>query len=186
MKNKKLRLFIIAVLVLQLLMPAGTLWYHYSQYDNAMKESPEFKFRINYMYIWGYEESGENLQLELEGTYYSSRHEAKAVTVGADGFAIISKAENKKLNKHWFWLDNYRKLTSYHENEGEFTYVDTPEANAVMDKWRNNPHNDLGEVLDYQGGNTMYVTAKVYKGLIIPTAVYNLDVKIIDLHYMSK
>lgn len=181
MKNKKLKIFVIIILILQILLPAGLLCYHYSLHARAMKESPDFKLRVSYMNIWDYEESGETFYFELDDMSYSNRHEDKAVTVGTDGFAIVSRAENKKLNKFWFSLDNYHKLTSYQKDEGEFTYVDTPEANAVMDKWRNNPHNDLGEVLDYQGGNSMYITAKIYKGLIIPTAVYNLDVKIIDL-----
>lgn len=180
MKNKKLKIFVIIILILQILLPAGLLGYHYSLHARAMKESPDFKLRVSYMNIWDYVNDGELLHFELDNIYLYYGEDI-TVTMGTDSVATLSRAENKRLNKHWFSFDYYRKLGSYHADEGEFTYVDTPEANAVMDKWRNNPHNDLGEVLDYQGGNSMYITAKIYKGLIIPTAVYNLDVKIIDL-----
>ncbi len=180
MKNDKFRKFIIAVLILQLLMPAGLLYYHYSLHARAMKESPDFKIMVSYMNIWDYVNDGESLHFELDNIYLYYGEDI-AVTVGADGVATLSRAGNKRLNKHWFSFDYYRKLGSYHAKEGEFTYVDTPEAKEIIDRWRNNPHNSEGEILDYQGGNSMYITAKIYKGLIIPTAVYNLDVKIIDL-----
>lgn len=190
MKNKKLRLFIIAVIVLQLLVPAGLLWYHNSLHRRAMAESPDFKLRVDYMYIWDYENnSGETLYFDLQNLSYGNRHEDKTVIAGADGVATITTAENKRLNKYWFSLDNYYKIGSI--DKSEFSYVDTPEAREVLLRWCDSPYIKEGYVnndgnlsyddFGYGYSESLYITAKVYKGLIIPTAVYCGDVRIIDI-----
>lgn len=190
MKNKKLRLFIIAVLVLQLLVPAGLLWYHNSLHRHAMAESPDFKIRVDYLHIWDYQNnSAETLYFELQDLSYRNRHEDKTVTVGANGVATITTAENKRLNKYWFSLDNYRKIGGL--DESEFSFVDTTEAREVLLRWCDSPYIKKGYINDggnlsyddfgYAYSDALYITAKVYKGLIIPTAVYCGDVRIIDI-----
>ena len=44
--NKKLRLFVIIALVIQIVLPLYLLYTHYSDHNYAMAESPMFKFRL--------------------------------------------------------------------------------------------------------------------------------------------
>ena len=188
--NKKLKLFIIIALVIQIILPAGLLSYHYSVYNYALNNTPDFKIYASWFDLHSYGENGEILYgYEDEGNgvlYFDLKDmlydEDMAVTTGADGFAVLSEAENKKLNKHWFSYDSYRKLSSYSQEEGEFEYVDTEEARKVMSDWIGYfDYYDEGGI-DYNGGNVVYITAKVYKGVLIPTAIYKDDVKIITLN----
>lgn len=179
MKNKKLKIFIIAVLIIQLLLPAGLLIYQHTLNKNAIEGSTEFRFKLDHLSIWNYGEVTLNFSID---DVHSLRREDIAVTVGADGIAELRIAENKKLNKHWFSYENYSKLGSFSLADEEFSYADSPEAKEILDKWPRRLYHEKDEILNYSGGNTMFLTAKVYKGLFIPTAIYNEDVKIIDLH----
>ena len=184
MNNKKLKIFIIGVLIIQLLLPAGLLIYQQTLNKNATESSAEFRFKLANLSIWNYGEvtlnfSIEDISLSRLSNFYG---EDIAVTVGADGIAELRIAENKKDNKHWFSYDNYQKLESFSLADGEFSYADSPEAREIIDNWPERLYHEKDEILNYRGGNTMFLTAKVYKGLFIPTAIYNEDVKIIDLH----
>ena len=188
MKNKKLKLIIILALVIQIILPAGLLGYHYSMYNYALNNTPDFKFYVSWFHIFTYgegkeilydydENSKELLYFDISDVYY---RKDMAVTVGADGFAVLSEAENKNLNKYWFSHENYNKIDSFSKEEGEFEYVDTEEAGKIVSEWRYKYYQQYEmDGITYDGGNSVYITAKVYKGIFIPTAVYKDGVKII-------
>ena len=189
MKNKKLKLIVILVLVIQIILPAGMLGYHYSIYNYALNNTPDFKFYLSYFDLYSrgendeiiYDDEAKNdvLYFDIAHRYY---REDMAVTADANGFAVVSEIENKKLNKHWFSFDNYNKMGSFSQSEGEFTYVDTEEARKVMSQWKDTYFDYYGDdEIKFKGGNSVYLTAKVYKGVFIPTAVYKDNVKVIEI-----
>ena len=189
MKNKKFKLIIILVLVIQIILPAGMLGYHYSIYNYALNNTPDFKFYLSYFDLYSRGENDEIIYDDEEKNdvlyfYIAHRYylEDIAVKVDSNGFAVVSEIENKKLNKHWFSFDNYNKMGSFSQSEGEFTYVDTEEAKKVMSEWKDTYFDYYGDdEIKFNGGNSVYLTAKVYKGVFIPTAVYKDNVKVIDI-----
>ena len=190
MKNKKLKLIIILVLVIQIILPAGMLGYHYSIYNYALEHTPDFKFYLSYFDLYSrddnngithnFSSSGNDVfHFDIAYRYYRTNME---VVADMNGFAVVSALQNKKLNKHWFSFSNYNKMGAFSQAEGEFTYVDTEEAKKVMSQWKNTYFDHYGDdEIKFNGGNAVYITAKVYKGIFIPTAVYRDDVKVIDI-----
>lgn len=189
MKNKKLKLIIILVLVIQIILPAGMLGYHYSIYNYALNNTPDFKFYLSYFdlysrgendeIIYGDEDKNDVLYFDIAYKYFNTNME---VVSDMNGFAVISALQDKKLNKHWFSSDNYNKIGSFSQAEGEFTYVDTEEAKKVMSQWKDTYFDHYGDdEIKFNGGNAVYITAKVYKGMFIPTAVYKDNVKVIEI-----
>ncbi len=184
MNNKKLKIFIIAVLIVQMLLPAGLLTNEYSKRSEAFRYSPDFKFRLYYLDIWDLpDEEGEVLSFSIATkdlrTYYG---DDIAVTADEKGYAKFSLAENKRLNKFWFSYKQYQNIGSYKASKGEFTYVDTEEAKKVMSEWKQRYFDHYGDdEIKFNGGNSVYITARIYKGIFIPTAVYKDGVKVIEL-----
>lgn len=190
--NKKLRLFVIIALVIQILLPAGLLGYHYHIYNYALNNTPDFKFYLSYFDLYSYgdgkeiiysDSENEILYFDIANRYY--REDVEIVS-DVNGFAVWTEVKNKRLNKHWFSYKNYNKMGSFNKNEGEFTYVDTEEAKKVMSEWKDRyideyyDENGYYDIL-YKGENSLYITAKVYKGMFIPTAVYKDNVKVIEI-----
>lgn len=173
MKNKKLRLFVIAILILQILMPAGLLYHHYSLHSRAMNDPREFKFRLDNIDIYDIYNSGEGDErlsfdiLDLFDYY----HQDIAVTIGNDGYAQMSLAENKMFNKYWFTF-KYCYSKSYANNDN-YTYEDGVDV-AELHKMINRIYSK-----DIKKPDNFYITAKVYKGVFIPIAIYIEDVKVI-------
>lgn len=189
MKNKKFKLIIILVLVIQIILPAGMLGYHYSVYNYAINNTPDFKFYLTYfdLYNYGegkeilYDDKDENdvLYFDIANRYYRTDME---VVADMNGFAVLSAVQDKKLNKNWFSYDNYNKMGSFSQAEGEFTYVETEEAKKIMSEWKDRYFDIYGtDDIEFKGGNAVYITAKVYKGMFIPTAVYRDNVKVIEI-----
>ena len=189
MKNKKFKLIVILVLVIQIILPAGMLGYHYSIYNYALNNTPDFKFYLSYFDLYSYgdndeiiyddEDKNDVLYFDIAYRYYRTDME---VVADMNGFVVISAVQDKKLNKHWFSYDNYNKMGSFSQAEGEFTYVDTEEAKKVMSQWKDTYFDHYGDdEIKFKGGNAVYITAKVYKGVFIPTAVYKDNVKVIEI-----
>ena len=189
MKNKKFKLIVIIALIIQIILPAGMLGYHYSIYNYALNNTPDFKFYLSYFDLYSYGENDEIiygdenkndvLYFDIAYKYFNTNME---VVSDMNGFAVISALQDKKLNKHWFSSDNYNKIGSFSQADGEFTYVDTEEAKKVMSQWKDTYFDHYGDDdIRFKGGNAVYITAKVYKGVFIPTAVYRDNVKVIDI-----
>lgn len=164
--NKKFKLIIAAILILQVILPAGMLYYHYSAHEDALTESPEFKFHLEYLDIYEIHDDGEGserLSFEIKDVY-DYYHSEMAVRVGNDGFAYLTDADNKVLNKHWFTFKYYYN-NSYHTSD-DYEYAEGIDPADVI--YRVNAL--YGKDVEKPEG--FYMTAKVYKGIFIPTAVY--------------
>ena len=188
--NKKLRLFVIIALVIQIILPAGLLGYHYHIYNYALNNTPDFKFYLSYFDLYSrdgdngitynFSESGKDVfHFSIAHRYRNTNME---VVADMNGFVVLSALQNKRLNKHWFSYKNYNKIGAFSQAAGDFTYVDTEEARKVMTEWKERyfDHFDFAEIEVYKS-DSLYITAKVYKGMFIPTAVYKDNVKVIEI-----
>ena len=166
MKNKKLKIIIIASLILQLLLPLYLLTYHYSAYDEAMNETDDFRFRLEYLDIYDMYDTGEGVQhldFKIKDIYEFYGDDIE-VTVGTDGFAEMALSKDKNLNKHWFTYKYYYSSNFYSSEEYEYAEgVDVTKLIYTV----NALHSE-----DVENPDGFYMTAKVYKGIFIPTAIY--------------
>lgn len=174
MKNKKLRIIVAAALILQLVLPLYLLSYHYSAYDEAINETADFKLQLEYLDIYDMHDTGEavqHLSFEIKDIY-DYYMEDISVTVGEDGFAKMSPSKNKNINKHWFTFKYYYSSNFYTSQEYEYAEgVDVTKLIYTVNALR------LDDVDTPEG---FYVTAKIYKGLFIPTAIYMDNEKVIE------
>ncbi len=174
MKNKKLKIIIAVTLIFQLLLPLYLLTYHYSAYDEAVKEITDFKFRLEYLDIYDMYDTGEDVQhlnFEIQGIYDYYMQDIE-VAEGADGFAQMSASKNKNLNKNWFTFKYY--YNSNHFSSEEYKYAEGVDQTKLIYKV-NALHSE-----DVKNPEGFYMTAKVYKGIFIPTAIYFDGVKVIS------
>ncbi len=172
--NKKLKFILVFILIIQILMPVGLLTYHYTLHSKVMTESPEFKFRLDGLSIYDIYDSGEDDEEIFFDVcdLFEFYHQDIAVTVGEDGYAHMLPSENKKLNKHWFTFEycynkSYVNNDSYVYEEG----IDIAELHRKINKI-------YGKDIEKPDG--FYVTAKVYRGIFIPIAIYIEDTKVIS------
>ncbi|MBQ4348092.1 MAG: hypothetical protein IJC79_00555 [Clostridia bacterium] len=181
--NKKLKLLTALVLIVQLIVPAGFLYSHYTAIDYALKYSPEYKFKLLDIDFYGYDFmkdvsdiTDEPISIEVGGArnYYN---EKIAVTVGEDGFADLTGLGSQLQTRCWFDYSYYRKNSTFNRNE--YSFEDGVDIKALVTEinkthgWASNFH---------ENGCYAYVTAKVYKGVFIPTAIYVRGEKVITLN----
>lgn len=174
MKNKKLKIIIVATLILQLILPLYLLTYHYSAYDEALNETEEFSFRLEYLDIYNIYDTGEgvqNLSFEIKNIYDYYGEDIE-VTVGDDGFAQMSSAKNKAVNKHWFTFKYYYQ--SNHSTSEEYEYTPGTDVTGLIYKV-----NALYEE-NVKNPDGFYMTAKVHKGIFIPVAIYFDGARVIE------
>ena len=173
MKNKKLKIIIVASLILQLILPLYLLSYHYSAYDEAISQTEEFKFRLSYLDIYNIYDTGDavqHLSFEIKDIYDFYADDVE-VTEGEDGFAEMSASINKSLNKNWFTFKYY--YSSNYCNSDKYEYAEGVDVTKLIYKV-----NAL-YVEDVENPDGFYMTAKVYKGIFIPTAIYFDGVEVI-------
>jgi hypothetical protein len=174
MKNKKLKIIIIATLVLQLILPLCLLTYHYSAYDEAVSQTTEFRFPLEYIDIYNIYDTADSVQqigFSIKDIY-DYYNEDIEVTVGENGFAEMSEAKNKSLNKNWFTFKYYYS-SNYYTSE-EYEYVEGVNKTDIISRI------DALRMEDIPNFEDFYLTAKVYKGLFIPTAIYYEGGKVIE------
>lgn len=174
MKNKKLKIIIALTLILQLILPLYLLSYHYSAYDEAINETADFKLPLEYLDIYDMHDTGEavqHLSFEIKDIYEHYMEDIE-VTVGEDGFAGMSPSKNKNLNKNWFTFKYYYN-SNYCTSE-EYEYVEGVDVTKLIYTVNALRVEDVGTPEGF------YVTAKIYKGLFIPTAIYMDNEKVIE------
>ena len=179
--NKKLKIVIALTLIIQLLIPSYLLYHHYSAIDFALNHSLDYRFKLLDIGLYGYDEDNddplEDIDLFLEiGGIHNYYGEKIAVTVGEDGFADLAELKSKKDTDCWFDYDYCYKNSNF--SYGEFTFEDGVDVKALRKEinesyaWASDLH---------ENGSFAYVTAKVYKGVFIPTAIYVRGEKVITI-----
>ena len=180
--NKKFKIVVALTLIIQLLIPSYLLYHHYTVRDYALNHSPEYKFKLLDIDFWGYDfmqnESDiidEPMDIEIGGVrnHYG---EKIAVTIGEDGFADLAELESQLQTSCWFDYDYCRKNSTFYENEYFF------EADVDIKALVTEINNTYGWASNFhENGSYAYVTAKVYKGVFIPTAIYVRGEKVITI-----
>ena len=184
--NKKLKLILALTLIVQLLIPAGFLYHHYTAIDYALNHSPEYKFKLLDIDFWDSDFMKDEsditdhpISIEVGGArnYYNKKI---AVTVGEDGFADLAELDSQLQTSCWFDYDYYRKNSNIYQNE--FSFEDGVDIKALVTEI----NQTYGWASDFhENGSYAYVTAKVYRGVFIPTAIYVKGEKVITIHLDS-
>ncbi len=170
MKNKKLIYLIVLTLIIQLAFPFGLLYTNSSNYNFALEHSIDYKFKLREAYLFDYDgDEKYSTEFAVDGVYSFYRKDKIAVTIGEDGFAEMALLEDKDKNTCWFACDYYRKISDATED-----YVFEPgiDERIFRDKVYETGEDDERECV-------AYMTAKVYKGVFIPTAIYVGDEKLL-------
>lgn len=180
MKNK-IKIFLILVLVIQLLVPSYLLVHHYSLINTAMEEKTEYLFVIDYMEFWS---DSKNYTEEYVSTLHFSIYDTAglyneriAVSADENGIARLRALEDKKQTDIWFDYDYYEKSNSV--GEGEFSFTERENAPDIVKELRQRYlwYNRKDENKEY-----VYLSAKIYKGIFIPTAIYYRGEKVIEIN----
>ena len=176
--NKRLKIFTALVLVLQLLIPSFILVYNKEITDNAIRNGTEYSFRFSYFYM--------DRKLTAKTETYTLRYEINgynlllysideiSVTENPNGFAALSKRENSDTGDSWF---RYKSLSeSMFLTDDSFTPTD---GLTYRDLFLLT--NELKNKEKHTISDRAYVSAKVYKGMFIPDAIYLDGEKILTI-----
>ena len=176
--NKKLKIFIALTLALQLLIPSCILVYNKEITDNAIRNGTEYSFRLNHLYLnRSLTPETENYSLYFHissGNFNFYYADEISVTVNPNGFASLSRRKNTDTDDCWF---TYKSLCN------TMTQPDDSFSPAEGLTYRELflTLNQLKNEEDYTLPDRAYVTAKVYKGMFIPTAIYLDGEKILTI-----
>lgn len=168
--NKKLKIIVSVLLIIQLALPVYFLVHHCSTVSYAVRNAPEFKFDIEFLHIS--DKDNNTLFYEISGLSY--RNKKVAITNTINDFAIMTEYNGKKKTDNWFTIRYYSGNTVFSEKE----YTFEPGADTEMLKQRFSEQK-LIELPDEKFIAATYITAKVYKGVFIPTALYYENQKIL-------
>ena len=170
--NKKLKIIVSVLLIIQLALPVYFLVHHCSTVSYAVRNAPEYKFGIEYLHISDYTENKNSLAFEISGLSY--RTKKAAITSTINGFAVISSYNGKQKTDSWFSRNFYAVNTFFPEDK----YILEPGADIQLLKQRFSEQKLIG-LADEKFIAATYITAKVYKGVFIPTALYYENQKIL-------
>lgn len=179
--NKKIKALVALTLIIQLLIPSYLLIYHYTVLDAAFDSETEYRFRIYDMDfdappLINTTDDCLGLYFDIENAIlYNSA--PIAVSTDENGQAVLSVLESKWQTDNWFDYKIYEQ-NSY-ISKVDFTFEPDIDAVVLMNEIRSN-FLWLNRNNKYNPG--VYVTAKVHKGIFIPTAVYYGEVKVITIH----
>ena len=178
--NKKLKIFVALVLVLQLFIPSFLLIYNKTIIDNALKYGTDYTFRLEYAYL-NQKTTASEEEYTLFYSIYSYnllmyRTENISVTEASNGFISLTQRKTSDTGNNWFRYKNYVKNCSVSADsfspEGELSYRD---IYLLLNQER--LKQDENEVF-YENA---YIVAKVYKGMFIPMALYLNGEKILTI-----
>ena len=167
--NKKLKAAVALVLIIQLLVPFSLLVYNQAMTKTTLEKGTELKFRL--INIIEYDRD-DTEKLYIKFYINGFVHNNKNVKIAADsnGFAYFYRqgGENDWINRDF--VSKAQKLTPDEISIAEpFTQED---FRAYLRR-----HDYSKDILDH-----FYITAKIYKGIFIPTAMYYDDIKIADIN----
>ncbi len=172
--NKKFKIIIALTLIVQLLIPAAILYNHYTVRNFAINHSIDYKIKIELLYFSDYRASSDPTDIRDCLDYYINDYrlynKKVAVTIGEDGFAQLSELDKNSDSDCWFEEKYYREKRQLRADEFKLEEgVDKREINRKTSQLEMDKLNE---------NECFYLTAKVYKGLFIPTAIYFCDEKI--------
>ena len=184
--NKKSKIVITVTLIItiliQIFIPSFLLIHHYTLITNTLATETEYRFQLDRIYI-DYNNSGVVTASSVTGLtfeiydVYSLHNEKFTAAVNENGIAVVKEIEGIPRNDSWFNYKYYANST-FHPPENLTVEKDVNVMKTITDihrqyNWfnRNDPDREYA-----------YVTAKIYKGMFIPTAIYFRDQKIITIN----
>lgn len=184
--TKKFKLCLVFALIIQLLVPSYMLVNHYTNEKKAIESGKEYLFLLNditfFTDIRGSVSECESFRIYINqaNKFYGKKI---AVTETDDGIAVLEEKNNN--TDIWFYYKHYNKKQEIFADsftfENNIAALDTIKEieKHYSRKWSYSDIEDIIQ-LDTQTKN-VYLSAKVYKGIFIPTAVYFGSQKIITI-----
>ena len=176
----KAKAFLCFALIIQLLVPAYLLSHHYSVTNSALTSATEYRFRINSI-KFDYSIDSDNDYIcegidfrveEIDGLW----DKKIAVSLNENGVSVVEELEDKKQTDVWFDYDYYKQ--SRYLSPDEITFSPDRSVRSIISDIRSEYSwfNRNDEYKTYA-----YVTAKIYKGVFIPTAIYFNGIEVITI-----
>lgn len=184
--NKKLKAFISLAIVIQLLVPSFLLVHHYSVLSTAKQLETEYTFEISRIYFnnyyFDYTEGAATLKqdgpMEFDTDAVISWGNKKIKVIASPQNNVIDTQELKsgETADSWFYSKYYRQNSVIDAEKYSFEPgVNGEEIKAVLRR-------EYSILKDKEDREPAYLTAKIYKGLFLPTAIYFKGEKIIDIN----
>jgi hypothetical protein len=183
--TKKLKIFIALTLAVQLFVPSFLAAYHYSLYSTAKSLETEYRFEISYMSFDDHYVFEDSFSEIAEGTL--SFHLAEIWDVSSDRIVPLISPQNNVISLKkpgdgdktdiWFFYRTYSQNSSLETDS--FSFVNPEEKGSIKQALRNEYSHFKGDEETFEHA---YLTAKIYKGLFLPTAIYFKGEKIIDIN----
>lgn len=178
--TRKIKAFLALTLIIQLLIPAYLLIHHYSVTNTALESATEYRFRINSMHfdifsdVDVYECKEISFSVEEIVGFYNQKI---AVSLNENGMPVLEELKDKKQTDIWFDYDYYRQKTNLYTED--ITFSDGIDIQSTIRKIKSEYSwfNRKDEYKTYA-----YLTAKIYKGVFIPTAIYFNGIKVITIN----
>ncbi len=167
--NKKLKIAVALVLILQLLVPVSLLVYNQALIKTTLEKGTELKFSLLNIYeSTRYTEENICVNFYVDGFVYNNKN--VKISSDSEGFAKFYRedGENDWINRDFVY--KAQKLTA-----DEITMVEPfTEEDFKVYLRRHDYAKDIRE--------HFYVTAKIYRGIFIPTALYYDGIKIAEIN----
>lgn len=182
--TKKIKIFIALTLAVQLLVPSILLAYHYSVLNTAKGTETEYTFRLKGLYFgddYKYDDSFAEIEdgpmvFYIEDVFMTSNRKLTPV-LSPKGNVVEVKALKNEDTDVWFYTNYYYESSTVQPEN--FSFVNEEEARSIKYAIRNE-FNQYTEEREY-----VYLTAKIYKGIFIPTGIYFRGEKIIEINMQN-
>ncbi|MBR3976042.1 MAG: hypothetical protein IKJ88_09315 [Clostridia bacterium] len=178
--TRKAKVLLILTLIIQLIIPAYLLSHHYSVTNSALMSATEYRFRINSIDFGYYKDEDNNFVCDEIRFYVEEidglRNKKIAVSLNENGLPVLEELKDKKQTDIWFDYDYYKQIRELSADDITFS-----------------PNRNMTEIIadirsEYSWFNRKdenktyaYVTAKIYKGVFIPTAIYFNGIEVITI-----
>ncbi len=179
--NKKMKVLLALTLIIQLLIPSYLLYHHYTVMDTALNSAEEYRFRIDSLEFEI--PTDPDADYECESVYFrvtdieAFYNKKIAVTLSEDGFPQVDEVDNSNKSDCWFDYKHYKQSKNLYKED--FAFNADIAVRYTLNKLRKEYawYNKNDEDRKYA-----YVSAKIYKGRFIPTAIYFEGIKVITIN----
>ena len=182
--TKKMKILLALIIAVQLLVPSSLLAYHYSVYSTAKSLGTEYWFEITYLsfddhYVSddSYEIAEGTMSFDLEEMWRLSTDKITPVISPQNNVISLKKLGDDEKTDIWFSYRIYNRSRILETDS--FSFVNPEKKGAIKQALRT-------EYLRYKSDNEnyehAYLTAKIYKGIFLPTAIYFKGERIIEIN----
>lgn len=179
--NKKLKIFVALTVIIQLLVPSSLLICQYSVLDTAKNLETEYKFNLSGLKL-NYKLNSENspdttespIFFSIANFNYQSRGKYTVFASPNNKVLSVKKLQDGDDTDYWFYGKSF--MVSCTIEPENYSYAPDIDVNALKEQLRREFN-----ISDASQREPLYLTAKIYKGIFIPTAIYFKGEKIIDI-----